>query len=403
MIKKIFKVLGLAFAAVLLAIAAIVLSDPVYWKRLVTAPLDGDVSAVDWYAPVEEMPGAPLRADLSTAQTPSIARSALDEAMAYGSETDSVALLVFHQGQLLLEHYWPGYGPDTRTDPASMHKSILGIGVGLAIEDGFIDSVDAPASRWLTEWQDDARADITVRNLLQMATGLALVPFSPNPFGAYFKFLLGTDITAAALAVPAAEPPGNFAYSNINAELLGVLLQRAVGRRYAEYMNERLWSRINAGPAYVWLDRDNGMARTFCCIQTTARGWLQVGRLILGEGNLDGEQIVPRQWMQALSTPSVANPNYGYQIWLGTQYERERIYNAESAFTAFHSEPFAADDLIYLDGFGGQRLYVSRSHQLVIVRTGRSQMDWDDARLPNLLIRGLTAPVASAPGGEGED
>jgi CubicO group peptidase (beta-lactamase class C family) len=138
------------------------------------------------------------------------------------------------------------------------------------------------------------------------------------------------------------------------------------------------------------------MARTYCCIQTTARDWLQVGRLILGEGNLDGDQVVPREWMRALSTPSNANPNYGYQIWLGTEYARDRIYNKGSAFAAFHSEPFASDDLIYLDGFGGQRVYVSPVNELVIVRTGRAQQDWDDARLPNLLIRGIGSPTTSA-------
>jgi len=54
-----------------------------------------------------------------------------------------------------------------------------------------------------------------------------------------------------------------------------------------------------------------------------------------------------------------------------------------------HSEPFAAPDVIYFDGFGGQRVYIVPSRRLVIVRTGDIAPDWDDAKLPNLLIRGL--------------
>ncbi len=390
MIKKIFKAIGAMLGLFILVGALIVVSDLTYWKRLFTVPMDEMVTAVDWYGPLEVLSGSALSADLPRGPAASITPAALEAAIAYGTETESVALLVYHQGQLVLEHYWPGFAPDTRTDPASMHKSVLGMAVGLAIGDGLIDSVDAPASRWLTEWQGDERAAITVEDLLTMSSGLALVPFSPNPFGNFFKFLLGTDIEAATFAVSAAEAPGRFAYSNVNAQSLGILLQRAAGRRYADYLDEKLWSRLNAGPAYVWLDREGGMARTFCCIQTTARGWLQVGRLILGQGTLDAREIVPRDWMQAMTAPSAANPNYGYQIWLGREYEPARMYNPTTP-TVLHSEPFVVDDLVYLDGFGGQRVYVSPSQELVIVRTGKAQLGWDDARLPNTIIRGITA------------
>jgi CubicO group peptidase (beta-lactamase class C family) len=389
-IKKIFKAIGLMLGLFILVSAGIVVSDLTYWKRLFTAPMDEMVTAVDWYGPLEALSGSAPTAELPAGPAVSITPAALQAAIAYGTETESVSLLVYHRGQLVLEHYWPGFGPDTRTDPASMHKSVLAMAVGLAIGDGLIDSVDAPASRWLTEWQGDERATITVKDLLTMSSGLALVPFSPNPFGNFFKFLLGTDIEAATFAVGAAEAPGTFAYSNINAQSLGILLQRAVGRRYADFVDEKLWSKLNAGPAYVWLDRDGGMARTFCCIQTTARGWLQVGRLILGRGTLDGREIVPREWIEAMTTPSAANPNYGYQIWLGQEYERERMYNATTP-PVMHSEPFVVEDLIYLDGFGGQRVYVSPSQELVIVRTGKAQLGWDDARLPNTIIRGVMA------------
>ena len=61
----------------------------------------------------------------------------------------------------------------------------------------------------------------------------------------------------------------------------------------------------------------------------------------------------------------------------------------KSAATAFHSEPFAAPDVIYFDGFGGQRVYIVPSKQLVIVTTGPLRQEWDDALLPNLIIRGM--------------
>jgi len=63
-----------------------------------------------------------------------------------------------------------------------MHKSVLALVVGLAIEDGFIESLDMPASTFLTEWADDERSSITLRHLIEMASGLGRYPFEPNPF-----------------------------------------------------------------------------------------------------------------------------------------------------------------------------------------------------------------------------
>jgi hypothetical protein len=75
-------------------------------------------------------------------------------------------------------------------------------------------------------------------------------------------------------------------------------------------------------------------------------------------------------------------------IWLGSPPKQQRPYN-DYTVKAFHSEPFAAADIAYIDGFGGQRVYIVPSLQLVIIRTGKSKTDWDDAILPNAIIRAV--------------
>lgn len=371
----------------LLAIAGVVASDFMFWKRLVTAPVADMATAVDWYRPLEKVPGG-THAKWIIGAEPGL-REATEVALKdYGAETESVALLVWHNGEILLEHYWPGYSQATLTDPASMHKTVMAMLMGIAIDQGLIKSVDEKAATWLTEWQDDPRNEITIKQLLQMASGLELVPFDPNPFGKYFRTLLGTDIEPVFLGVPLEKTPGSeFAYSNVNAQALGILLQRAVGKRYAEFLSEALWSKLGVGDSYLWLDHEGGIPRTFCCQQTTARGWLQVGRLLVANGVLNGEQVVPADWLAQMMQPSPGNPNYGYQVWLGTEFVQERVYNPTVSVTAHHSEAFLADDIVYLDGFGGQRVYAIPSQQLVIVRTGIPQLDWDDARLPNTVLR----------------
>ena len=74
---------------------------------------------------------------------------------------------------------------------------------------------------------------------------------------------------------------------------------------------------------------------------------------------------------RADETPAPTNPNYGYLTWLGTEYTRVPALQPQVRTRAYHSEPFAVPDMVYFDGFGGARVYVSRSRGLVIVRTGR--------------------------------
>ena len=182
-----------------------------------------------------------------------------------------------------------------------------------------------------------------------------------------------------------------FDYTNINPEVLGILLQRVSGMSYAEYLSENLWRHVSDDPATVLIDTETTRTpRTFCCLDTTARAWLRFGLLHLNHGWVGDQQVVPEQWMQDVITPSERNPNYGYLTWLGTTYQKERRYNRKSSAAAFHSEPFAATDIIYFDGFGGQRVYIVPSKQLVIVSTGPLRQDWDDALLPNLIIRGMS-------------
>jgi CubicO group peptidase (beta-lactamase class C family) len=391
-----FKLLGKILLGLLALLIATILffyaRDPAVVRRLLTGPGMGVVTETQRNSPKESVPGRE-RDDIATGPADAFDPAALQAAEAYATQTNSVALLVYHRGLLRHEKYWPGFDRDTITDPFSAHKTVMGLLVGAAIEDGFIESIDQPASTWLTEWAADSRRDITLRHLLQMSSGL-----DTPPFGTWtgFRITLGSELEKTVLGLSLAKPPGtDFQYSNASSQLVGIVLERATGKRYAQYLSERLWQRLGAPTAQVWLDREEGMARTFCCLYTTARSWLRVGRLIMDGGRVDGEQLVPESWIRAMTTPAPTNPNYGLQIWLGSPPGKERRYN-DRTVKAFHSEPFARDDMIYIDGFGGQRVYIVPSEQLIIVRTGEALLDFDDAIIPNAILRGLRpAPEAT--------
>jgi CubicO group peptidase (beta-lactamase class C family) len=122
----------------------------------------------------------------------------------------------------------------------------------------------------------------------------------------------------------------------------------------------------------------------------SAEDWLRVGRLILDRGRANGRQLVPADWIAQMTAPSAANPNYGWQVWRGHPHAPARRYGKSVRAVVPAAEPFARDDVFYLDGSAGQRVYVIPSERMVIVRIGAPSFDWDDSRLPNLLLAGVS-------------
>ena len=371
-------------ALILIGLGVLFVMEPVVMTRLVTAPFGGKSG------PLELVPGG-ARIEAPKASEPVISDAALQKAIAYGEETGTHALIVYHDDAIQLEHYSPGHDASSITSTQSMHKSVLGMLVGIAIAEGHIGSVDDSASLYLTEWADDERSKITIRQMLQQASGIDFATFGLNPLGGFFQLMLGSNVTPAALNLPLEVEPGTrFDYNSAGPQNMGLLIQRATGKRYAEYLSEALWRHLGAPDAWVTLDsEEHSMPRTSCCLEATARSWLNLGLLHLDEGRLGDRQVVPADWIRQSQTPSEHNPNYGYFTWLGTEYNEYRYYNRKTSTRVLHSEPFLAPDVIFFDGFGGQRVYIIPSRRLVIVRIGRITPGWDDSYLPNVITLGL--------------
>ena len=328
---------------------------------------------------------------LKIGSSKNISEESLDAAIQFSKEMGSHALLIYQDGEVILEKYFDGFDAQTISDTQSMHKTVLAMLVGIALDEGVIKSIDEPASNYLDEWKNDSRKLITIKHLLQQSSGLDYPGFSYHPLSDFNQLMLGEDVTKMTLQQKVYRKPNEvFEYNGVNPQNLGLLLQRAYGKRYADLLSEKLWRKIAEDDATVILDSEKyKMPRTYCCLNATARDWLRIGILILNEGKLGQNQIVPKSWIQNMKIPSETNANYGYLTWLGTEHEENRIYNPKSSATGFHSKPFDDRDIVYLDGFGGQRVYIIPSKELVLVRTGATQMSWDDSVLPNIVSRAL--------------
>jgi CubicO group peptidase (beta-lactamase class C family) len=386
LIKYLF--LGL-LVVIITGLGVMYIMDPVVTTRLLTVPFGADSG------PLERVAGGPL-IDIPTNSASEISAGAFAQAIAYGEETRSHALIVYHDGAIRLEHYYPGHEAADITPTQSMHKSVLAMLVGVAIKDGYIKSVEDPAWLYLPEWANDERKAITIRHMLQQSSGINFATFGINPLGGFFQLMLGADVTPVALNLGQQVPAGTrFDYNSAIPQNMGLIIQRATGKRYAEYLSEALWKHLGVPDAWVVLDsEEHRMARTSCCLDATARSWLRLGMLHLDNGRVGRQQVVPEEWMRDIATPSAHNPNYGYFTWLGTEHSQYRYYNRKTSTRVLHSEPYAAPDVIYFDGFGGQRVYIIPSRKLVIVRTGAIAPGWDDAYLANVIIRGLAEQIS---------
>lgn len=350
--------------ALLAAALALAFVERVFLMRLATYPLERPTTSVDWYRPLEPVAGVePERPPPTTPAAAGLDPAVLEEVARWAGERESVALLVARRGEVVLERYWRGWDAERPTNSWSMAKTVLGLLVGISLERGELPSLAAPIERWLPEWRGQPRGSITVGHLLRMQSGLVYDYDRGDPFCDMSRVHLAADLMPTLLALTPEVPAGTrFRYDNLDSQLLGVVLERATGRRYAELLGERLWSPLGAAPAEVWLDSPGGRAKTYCCIFATARDWWRVGELMRAGGVAGGNRVVPATWVEAMLTPTELQPTYGYHVWL----------HAGGGGPAFFR----------LDGKSKQRVYVVPEKELVVVRLGENASDWSETYLP---------------------
>jgi CubicO group peptidase (beta-lactamase class C family) len=392
--KRLFKGTGYLLLALLVVQTVFYWQDPVYWRRYYVSFIQMGNVDMEFFKPyvvIGNDNAAPLKT--ASAEEKTLSPEAIDDLVAYAKDFNSFALIVIHQGKVQLEWYNDKHRRDSLTQSQSMHKTLQAALIGAAIEDGFIQSIDEPIGQYLTEWRDDDRGQITIRNLLTMSSGLEQYGFSLSPFSKAFSWLYSSNRAPIVFATQQLSKPGQqFEYNDINAQLLGIIVTRATNKPYAQYLDETLWQPLDAATTRVWMDHEDGMAMSACCLISPAMNWARVGLLIKDNGAYNGQQLLAADWVKAMTSPNGLTPHYGYQTWLANN----AIPNPRPGGGGYlRSEPFLAEDIIMLSGYGAQRVYISREKDLVIVRMGLSagpkplKDGWDNAYLVNTAIRGM--------------
>ena len=393
-LKKILKWLGIGFSIIIIGgfIPATLGAYGLFWERWTTSLLGNPLNPrLSWYTPLEKTTGnfsQPLATLASEGSA--IQQDVLQEASDYAELHGSDSLVIQHNGKIVYENYWNDTKPESLFALHSITKTMNALLMGHAIEDGFIDSVDIPAATFIEEWKGSNKENIQIRDLLNMASGIQ-ESYNFEPTSPRIQRIMGLDIVAPNIAAETKGKPGTaFLHVNPNSQILGIIIERATGQRFSEYFSEKIWQPLGARDAFFFVDKLGGMVHTDCCMWASIRDIVRVGEMLMHKGAFKGSQIIPAGWVDEMIKPSKANVNYGMQLWIGKEFVEYRPYDPSTTiFANYHSEPFQADDVFFLDGLGKKRLYVVPSKSLVILRTGPNSSEWDDSKLPNLLIRAL--------------
>ena len=237
------------------------------------------------------------------------------------------SLLVFKNGSLVAEDYFNGGTPDRQSKVQSVTKSITSALVGIAIEEGCIESVDQKMMDFFPELKsqitDPRKNEITIQQMLQMRAGFPWEESTPELMDLLFSGFHNDTF----VHVPLVRDPGSDSeYSNLTPHILGIIIARACETDLKSFAVEHLFGPLDIEPGF-WQQDWDGNYLGFADLDLSSTDMAKFGLLYLNEGKYNGEQIVPAEWveesLQGYSEktwkyrvgPNWKDNEYGYQWW----------------------------------------------------------------------------------------
>lgn len=274
----------------------------------------------------------------------------------------NAGLIILHRGRIRFEGYAMDYGPKGRWTSFSVAKSITSTLVGAAIKDGAIASIEDRIAIYLPGLAESAYADVTIRHLLTMTSGVAWNEEYEDPNADVARFWSQTPdpdvdtFTAYMRTLPKAAPAGSvWLYNTGETNLLGVALAGATGRPLSQYLAEKIWQPYGMEQDAAWIVAADGREVGGCCLSVCLRDYARFGQFILDGAVIEGESIVPQGWLASATTRQAdigkSGCGYGYQWWT----------NDDGSFDA--------------RGIFGQGIFIDPASRLVIASSG----NWPNA------------------------
>lgn len=238
------------------------------------------------------------------------------------SEFGTVAYMIIKNDSIFYEWYADGYSEASKTNSFSMAKSITSSLMAKAVMDGYIKGLDQPISDFFPQYEG---AKTTVGDLASMASGLDWVEHYTSPFSITARANYDDDLAEVILNQKVVKEPGqDFEYLSGSTQLLGMIIQKATGKSLASYLAESFWQPMGASNNALWQldDRENRLAKAFCCISSNARDFARFGKLYKDNGVWDGKRLLDSSYVAKATTSRFEGEPYGYGFWISDYMDK---------------------------------------------------------------------------------
>lgn len=230
-------------------------------------------------------------------------------------------LLIIKDGHIVMEQYSLGNTEESRWISFSVSKSVVSMLLGAAVQDGYIRSLNDKVTDYVPLLKGTSYSDVTVRNVLQMASGTEWNEAYDDPESDVNTMPQGVlNLLQALGSKPrVAEPGVKFNYNTAETNLVGIIVRAAIGNNLSSYLSHKIWKPFGMESDATWMLHGAGQGETGgCCINATLRDYGRLGLFAMQEGVLaDGTRVLPEGWMRESTTPSRGYDGYGYLWWLG--------------------------------------------------------------------------------------
>lgn len=244
-------------------------------------------------------------------------------------DTNAAGVMVLQDGKKRFEEYRLGFGPDQRWTSFSVAKSFTSTLLGAAIHDGFIADIDQPVTAYVPAMAGTAYEGVTVKQIAQMTSGVAWNEDYADPNSdvakmARFAIAQGANAMVAQMSTLTREAPAGekWLYKTIETNLLGMIVENAVGLPLAEYAKTKIVDPAGFEGDLFWMVDARGGNVGGCCLSLSLADYARFGQFALDGGN----GAVPEGWFVDSATPAPAMAgatplSYGYQWWIYPEIE----------------------------------------------------------------------------------
>lgn len=293
-------------------------------------------------------------------------------------ERKTCAFLVIKDGKIVYERYAQDYDKSTISGSFSMAKTVNALLIGKLLEQGKITSLDDDVKKYVPELTQIPDGKLKIRDVITMSGNIDWVESYWNIFSLTAESYYGNDLDKlmGKLKLKEDNQQGKkWDYQSCCTQILGYIIKNVTKNSIAENANKYLWQPLGAESDALWSTDKNGIEKSFCCINATARDFAKLGQMVLQHGQWDSIQVIDSNYIKAMTTPASYLKDeknntvdwYGYQTWM-INYKGHQIP--------------------YFRGILGQFIFVVPDANAVIVRLGKKiKKDPDDPHMQNDDIR----------------